>query len=108
MDIKNVTQELYESSKRLEKGSQEIFILAKEMAETERDYRKALTHEIMKLKNEGMSISLINELARGNTSDLKFNRDLAEAKYTAARDSLKAIAVQINALQSILRIQNEV
>lgn len=108
MELTDITQELYESSKRLEDGSKEIFRLAKEMAESEREYRRALTHEIMKLKNEGMSITLIQEIARGNTSDLKFNRDLAEAKYTAGRDSMKAIAVQISALQTILKIQENI
>lgn len=108
MELSAVAKELYESSKRIEKGSIEIFTLAKEQAEKERDYRKVLAIEIMKLKGEGMSISLINEVAKGNVADAKFERDLSEAKYTAARDSLKAIAVQVNALQSILRIQNEV
>ncbi len=108
MDVLTITKELYESAKRLEKGSTEIFTLAKEQAEKERDYRRQLAHEIMKLKGEGMSVTLISDIARGNASDYKFERDLSEAKYTAARDSLKAIAVQVNALQSILRIQSEV
>lgn len=108
MELSGLARELYDSSKRLEKGSTEIFNLAKAMAEKERDYRNAMAHEIMRLKDEGMSISLINEVARGNLAGLKFERDLAEAKYTAGRESLKAIAVQVNALQSILRIQSEV
>lgn len=107
MEITSVTQELHTSSKRLEEGSKEIFHLAKGMAETEREYRKALTIEIIKLKDEGMSVTLINEIARGNTADLKFNRDLAEAKYTAARDSLRAISTQISALQTIIKFQED-
>ena len=107
MEITNITKELYESSKRLENGSKEIFNLAKEMAEAEREYRKALTIEILKLKHGGMSITLINEIARGNTAELKFARDLGEAKYTAARDSLKAIQIQISALQTIIKFQEE-
>lgn len=108
MELSTIASELYESSKRIEKGSIDIFTLAKKQAEKERDYRKVLAQEIMKLRGEGMSVSLINEVAKGNVADAKFERDLSEAKYTAARDSLKAIAVQVNALQSILRIQNEV
>lgn len=108
MELSTVARELYESSKRLEKGSTELFNLAKNMAASEREYRIALAHEIMELKDKGMSISLINEIARGNAADEKYKRDLAEAKYTAGRDSLKAISTQVNALQSILRIQSEV
>lgn len=108
MDLVVITKEIYESAKRLENGSKQIFHLAKEQAEKERVYRKALVLEIMRLKDEGMSISLINEIARGNTADLKYERDLAEASYVAGRDSLKAIATQMNGLQSILRIQREI
>lgn len=108
MELQSVVQELHQSSKRLEEGSKDIFLLAKAMAESEREYRKALTIEIVMLKEQGMSVTLINEIARGSTADLKFQRDLAEAKYTAARDSLKAIAVQVSALQTILKIQDQV
>lgn len=108
MDPINITRELYQGSKRLEEGSQEIFKLAKAAAETERDYRVALAKEKLKLREEGMPVGLIEDVARGNLADLRFNRDLAREKYIAGRDSMKAIAVQINALQSILRIQQDV
>ncbi|OZV10775.1 hypothetical protein CIW83_18320 [Tissierella sp. P1] len=108
MDLKDITKELYQGSKRLEEGSQDIFLLAKAAAETERDYRVALAKEKIRLRDEKMPVGLIEDVARGNIADLRFQRDLAREKYIAARDSLKAIAVQINALQSILRIQNEV
>ena len=108
MELTNITKELYQGSKRLEEGSQEIFKLAKVAAETERDYRVALAAEKIKLRDEGMAVGLIEDVARGNLADLRFERDLAREKYIAARDSLKAIAVQINALQSILRLQSEV
>jgi hypothetical protein len=108
IDTVNITQELYQGSKRLQEGSKEIFTLAKEAAEKERDYRKALAIEKIKLRDEGMAVGLIEDVARGNLADLRFERDVAKETYIAARDSLKAIAVQINALQSILKIQQEV
>lgn len=108
MELTNITQELYLGSKRLEEGSNKIFLLAKEMAERERNYRRALAIEKMKLRDEGMPVGLIEDVARGNLADLRFERDLAKEKYIAARDSMKAIQTQIGALQSILRIQSEV
>lgn len=107
MDLKDITKELYLGSKRLEKSSGEIFLLAKAMAETERDYRVALAREKIRLRDEGMAVGLIEDISRGNLADLRFQRDLAREKYVAGRDSMKAIAVQINALQSILRLQSE-
>ena len=108
MELKNITQELYHGSKRLEESSKEIFILAKAMAEKERDYRKALAAEKIRLRDEGMAVGMIDDVARGNLADLRFERDLARETYIAAKEAMKAIQAQINALQSILRIQQEV
>jgi len=108
MDLISITSELQSASSRLSKGSKELFQLAREFAEAERDYRRALAVEIVKLKSEGMSVTLVPDIARGNCAELKFQRDCAEAKYQSGRDSLKAIETQVSALQSILRYQDEV
>ena len=107
MEILNLSKEIYDSVTRLEKGSMEIFCLAKELAEKERDYRRALAHEIIRLKDEGERITLISDIARGLLADEKFERDLAEERLKAGKASLEAIQVRINGLQSILRYQNE-
>ena len=72
MELTNTTKELYLGSKRLEEGSQEIFLLAKAAAETERDYRVALAKEKLRLRDEGMAVGLIEDVARGNLADLRF------------------------------------
>lgn len=108
MDLIDINKELYEGTKRLEKSSQEIFRLAKAHAEAERDYRIALGKEKVKLRDEGMAVGLIEDVSRGNLSDLRYKRDLAKETYIAGRDSMKAIIAQLNALQSILRHQKEV
>lgn len=108
MELNSITKELYQGSKRLEEGSKEIFILAEKMAMTEKEYRIALAKEKIKLRDEGMAIGLIEDVARGNLADLRYERDIAKETYIAARDSMRAIQVQINALQSILKIQSEV
>lgn len=108
MDIVTINKEIYDSGKRLSEGSKQLFSLAKKMAETERDYRRALREEIVILRAEKVQATLIPDIARGNTSELKFNRDLAEARYKSARDSLEAIQAQMNGLQSILKYQVDV
>lgn len=108
MDVVNITQELYNGSKRLNEGSEYLFTLARKMAETEMEYTKALATEKFRLRTEGMSVGLIDDIAKGNIAEIKFERELAEARYTAGRDRLKAIAAELNALQSILRIQKEI
>lgn len=108
MEISTIAKEIYESGKRLEEGSKKLFSLAKEMAESEREYRRALQIEILELRDQKVQATLIPDIARGKTSDLKFKRDLSEARYKSARDSLEAIQSQMNGLQSILKFQTEV
>lgn len=85
-----------------------LFKLAQAMAETERVYRRSLGIEIVKLKSDKVQATLIPDIARGMTSDLKFERDLAEARYKSGRDNLQAIQAQMNGLQSVLRVQTNI
>jgi hypothetical protein len=108
MEVTQINSELIECIKNLRDSSNKIFKLAQEKAEAERDYRKALSVRIMELKDMKLPATLIPDLARGDTSDLKFQRDLAEARYNSARDYIEAQQTAISAYQSILRYQEEV
>ena len=52
----------------------------------ERDYRVAVAKEILKLRDEGIAVTIINDLVRGNEdiAELKLNRDIAETLYESA------------------------
>ena len=93
---------------RLANASKEIFRLAIEKAEKERDYRVAMSQEMLKLKSEGMAVGMINEVARGNVSELKFQRDVAEALFVAARESISALQTEASILRAIYDKQTEV
>lgn len=108
MEVTAINSELIDCIKNLRQSSEKIFKLAQEKAEAEKDYRKALALEILELKEAKHPTTLIPDIARGNTSELKFKRDLAEAKYNSARDFIEAQQTAISAYQSILRYQEEV
>jgi hypothetical protein len=108
LDMVDIAQEIYQSSKRLNNSGDALFTLAREYAEAEKTYRESLRAEIIKLKDEKMSVTLIPDIARGNVSDLKFKRDLAEYKYKAGRDKVQALQSEISALQSIYRRQDDI
>ena len=108
IDTVDITKEIYESAHRLQNAGDALFKLAQAMAETERLYRRALGIEIVKLKSDKMQATLIPDIARGLTADLKFERDLAEARYKSGRDNLQSIQSQMNALQSILKHQTDI
>lgn len=110
LDMINIKKAIYEGSQRLNDASKMIFKLAKDKAETEKEYRVALAKKLVELREEGVAVGLIGDLARGDKelSDLKYNRDVASETFTAGRDALKAIQSELSALQSILRTQEEI
>lgn len=52
-------------------------------AVAERDYRVALAKGILKLRADGIPVTIISDLCRGNAdiAALKMNRDIAETLY---------------------------
>jgi len=108
IEIQSIASEIHTASQRLAKGVDALFILAKASAETEREYRNALAIEIVLLKSQGMSVTLIPDIARGNQANLKFLRDVAEFKYNSGKESLRAIQAQISALQTVIKYTAEI
>lgn len=108
MELVDINKELLSCIKNLRDSSNKIFTLAAEKAEAEKAYRKALQQSILEQRTNGLQATLIPDVARGLTSELKFARDLAEAKYNSARDYIEAMQVSISAYQTILKYQTEV
>ena len=108
LDMVDIAQEIYTSAKRLQKSGDMLFILAKEYAEAEQNYRQALGMEIMKLRDEKLQVSIVGDVARANVSEIKFKRDLAEFKYKAGRDKAQALQAEISALQTLYKRQDDI
>lgn len=108
MELITLTNEIYQVSQRLSAATNEIYKLANKRAVTERTYRLNLAKEITKLRAEGLPATLINDLARGNIAEIKFQRDLAEGQYRSAVEALEALKSQLSALQTISKYQSEV
>lgn len=105
MELVQLTNEVYGVSQRLERASKALYKLGDEKAEAERIYRMRLAQEMLTLKSGGMAATMIADVARGNVSDLLFQRDAAESKFKSAIESLNALKSQLSALQSILKFQ---
>lgn len=108
MDIISLNKEIYDVQKRLQSSGGELYKLGKKAADTERSYRIALSKEIITLKSQGMPATLISDIARGNTADLKFERDVAENQFKAARDAISALQSSLSALQTINKHQSDI
>lgn len=103
VELIELTQEMLQVSKRIDKASKEIFKLAKAKAEFERVYREALSKEIIKLRAEGVQATLISDLARGNVAYLKYERDLAQDMFKSGISALEAVKTQASVLQTITK-----
>ena len=108
MELQQLTRLMYQTSQRINKTTTEIYKMAKEKAQTEHDYRKALSQEIAKLRAENVQATLIPDLARGNVSELKLKRDMADVMFKSAVESLKALQSELNGLQTISKYQSDI
>ncbi|MEH7355087.1 hypothetical protein V7150_16135 [Neobacillus drentensis] len=107
IELSEVIQEMRNVKTRMDKVIVEVYKQAKLKDKAEREYRIALAQEILKLKADGMQATLIPDTARGNTADLKFNRDIAKSLYDSARDSMETLRTEASLLQTISKYQDE-
>lgn len=110
MELTQLTQEIYKASQRLDKSSRALYKLAEDKANAESAYRIKLAQTIAELRDKGLSITLIPDLARGNeeVSLLKLKRDLAEDVFKSAIESKRSIEAQLSALQTISKYQSDI
>lgn len=92
--------DLYEEIQRLTNTlTQSIKLLRTngvKLAEAERDYKVSLAKEALKMKTDGMAVTLINQVIYGTNevAELRFKRDVEQATYDAnIRDSTSIKAI---------------
>lgn len=73
-------------------------------AEAEKQYRIAARHEALKLRDEGMAVTMINLVLYGTkaVADLRFQRDVAEAVYKANQEAINTYKLQIRICENQL------
>ena len=109
-DLVSIIGELKSINKRLSDCYKTMWEEGKRYSSDERDYKIALQKRILELKAEGMSVTLIPDIARGTeiVADLKFKRDVSERKYETAKESVRSLRTIASVYQSILKVQDEV
>ncbi|WP_227521974.1 hypothetical protein [Bacillus solitudinis] len=108
IELTQITGEMYEITKRMNKASKEIFRLAENKANTELEYRRELGKTIIRLRSEGVQATLIPDMARGEVAELKHARDMALELHRSGLASLDVIQSQGNILQSISKYQSDI
>ena len=99
--------ELRDKSGRLINTLGELGKLGREYALAEQHYRVELAKEIMKLRLEGIPVTIINDLAKGNENiaRLKTQRDIAETMYKKQTEAINVYKLEIKIIEA--QVQRE-
>ncbi|MBR2554948.1 MAG: hypothetical protein IKE94_08835 [Aeriscardovia sp.] len=73
-----------------------------EYAEAERDYRMALSAEILRMEGDGRPVTNIYNIARGTkkVAEAKYKQIATEAVYKANMEAIQGIKLQIRVIQA--------
>ena len=72
------------------------------LATAEREYKEAVSKEALKLRDEGMAVTLIDKVIYGlpSISTLRFQRDCAEVVYGANQEAINIKKLQIRLIEA--------
>lgn len=73
-----------------------------EYAEAERDYRMALSEEILRMEADGRPVTNLYNIARGKkqVAEAKYRQIASEALYKANMEAIQGIKLQIRVIQA--------
>lgn len=72
------------------------------LAEAEKEYKEMVSKEVLRLRDEGMAVTLIPQIIYGlpSISTLRFQRDCAEAVYNANQEAINVKKLQIRLIEA--------
>jgi hypothetical protein len=99
MDLVN---DLFRKTKMMDAAIKRLANEGQKLAESERNYKIALRQEVLKLRELGMAVGIIDKIVYGvpDIADLRFNRDVAETLYKTALEYLNTLKLEIRVIQS--------
>lgn len=97
--------EINEKLRQLDISVKQLRKSGSNYAKSYTDYRIALSKMLLKLKDEGMAVTLAYDVARGipEIAKLKFNEISSEAIYIANKESINAIKLEIKILEEQIK-----
>lgn len=104
MDLVN---DLEQKIKELEVSIKQLRTSGTNYAKAEKDYKVLLRYEVLKLRDEGQAIGVIDKICYGipSVAEARFQRDVAETIYKANLEAINSIKLQIRVLEN--QIQRE-
>ena len=105
MENSYTVQELDRKIRELECSVSMLSDNGRELAKAERDYKVTLSTQALRLRADGMPVTLIDKVIYGmpEVADLRFKRDIAQSLYDANREAINSIKLQIRVLEGQIR-----
>lgn len=96
-EIQSLTKQLEISIKALRKNGTAY-------AQAEKDYKLLLRTEILKLRDEGMAVGVLEKICYGipAVADLRFKRDVSRTVYEANLEAINAIKLRLRLTENQL------
>lgn len=71
-------------------------------AKSERDYKMLLRYEVLKLRDEGVAIGVIDKICYGipSVAKARYERDVAETIYKANQEAINSLKLQIRIIDN--------
>lgn len=94
--------ELNLKTKQLDKGILDLRGNGSAYAEAERDYKVLLRQEVLKLRDEGVAIGVIDKICYGipSVAEARYKRDIAETVYKANQEAINSLKLQIRIIDN--------
>ena len=104
MDLIN---DLEQKIKELEVSIRNLRVSGTNFAQAEKNYKMLLRYEVLKLRDEGQAIGVIDKICYGipSVAEARFKRDVAETIYKANLEAINSIKLQMRILEN--QIQRE-
>lgn len=99
--------ELQAKTRKLEVSIKSLRQNGTEYAKAERDYKILLRQEVLKLRDEGVAVGIIDKTCYGipTVAEARFKRDVAETVYKANLEAIQSIKLQMRLIEG--QIQRE-
>lgn len=98
----DLVNELKAKTQQLERSIKALRTNGVQYAEAERDYKVLLRQEVLKLRDSGLAVGLIEKVCYGipSVAEARFRRDVCKTTYEANQDAINGLKLQMRLLDS--------
>lgn len=100
--MSDLWSELREKTRQLDMSTKMLRKSGDEYAQAEMDYKVLLRQEILKLRDAGTAVGLVQMIAYGipEVARARFKRDVAENMYEANKEAINTLKLEIRILDA--------